>query len=254
MSFKEQINPDLLPKHIAIIMDGNGRWAQNLGKDRIYGHKNGVTAVRETTEAAAEIGISFLTLYAFSSENWKRPRIEVEALMSLLLRTIHKEIKTLNDNNIKLLAIGDLESLNKSTLKALNHAIEDTSTNNGMTLILALSYSSQNEILSATRQIAEKIKNDLIGINEIDHDLFRNHLSTSQFPDPELLIRTSGEYRISNFLLYQLAYAELYFTKKLWPDFRKEDFYEALVNYQCRERRFGRTSDQLKTNCQKPRI
>lgn len=252
MSFKDQINPERLPQHVAIIMDGNGRWAQNLGKDRIYGHKNGVTAVRETTEAAAETGIKYLTLYAFSSENWSRPRIEVEALMSLLLRTIHKEIKTLNDNNIQLLAIGDLESLRKSTLKALNIAINDTSKNTGMKLILALSYSSQNEIVNAARQIAEKVKNTDLDIHEINGDLFKQHLSTAAFPDPELLIRTSGEYRISNFLLYQLAYAELYFTKKLWPDFRKEDLYEALVNYQCRERRFGKTSDQLKTNCQKP--
>jgi len=252
MSFKEQINPEKIPQHVAIIMDGNGRWARNQGKDRIFGHKNGVTAVRETTEAAAETGIKYLTLYAFSSENWNRPKFEVDALMKLLLRTIHKEIKTLNKNNIRLLAIGDTESLRKSTLDALNFAIQDTAKNNGMTLILALSYSSRNEIVKASKLIAQKVKNQEIDINDISPELISQHLYTSQFPDPELLIRTSGEYRISNFLLYQLAYAELYFTKKLWPDFRKEDLYEALVNFQCRERRFGLTSDQLKTNCQIP--
>ncbi len=246
MSFKEKIDISKLPEHIAIIMDGNGRWAKQKGKSRIFGHHNAVTAVRETTEAAAELGIKFLTLYAFSTENWDRPKYEVNALMHLLVKTINNETKTLNKNNIRLLAIGDIESLPKDCNKELKNAIKNTSLNSRMSLVLALSYSSKWEIVNAMKRIAEKIKKDEIKINQIDQDLISKYLSTQDIPDPELLIRTSGEYRISNFLLWQIAYSELYFTQKLWPDFRKEDLYEAIVNYQNRERRFGKTSEQLK--------
>ena len=245
MSFKEQIDQTKLPRHIAVIMDGNGRWAKRRGKLRIFGHENGVISVRETAEAAAELGVEYLTLYAFSTENWKRPRREVEALMGLLFRTINIEIKTLNDNNIRLQAIGDLDSLNESIRKRLQQAIEETRNNTRMTLILALSYSSHSEITEAIKAIATKYKNDQIQLSDINEALISDHLFTKGVPDPELLIRTSGEYRISNFLLWQLAYSELYITPKLWPDFRKEDFYEAIVNYQCRERRFGCTSEQI---------
>jgi len=245
MSLKDKIDQDKLPRHVAVIMDGNGRWAKKLGKLRTFGHESGVLAVRETTEAAAELGIQYLTLYAFSTENWKRPRREVEALMSLLIKTINNEMKTLNDNDIRLLAIGDLQALNKDTYANLMKAIENTSNNKRMSLILALSYSSHFEIVEAVKQIASKVSHDEININDINENLISQHLYTKNFPDPELLIRTSGEYRISNFLLWQLAYSELYFSPKLWPDFRKEDLYEALIDYQRRERRFGRTSEQI---------
>jgi undecaprenyl diphosphate synthase len=245
MSFKEKIDQTKLPRHIAVIMDGNGRWAKSKGKLRIFGHESGVVSVRETTEAAAELGIEYLTLYAFSTENWKRPRREVEALMGLLLRTINVEIKTLNDNNIRLQAIGDLNSLNANIRNRLLQAIEETRNNTRMTLVLALSYSSHAEIAEAIKAIATKYKNDQIELSDINEALISDHLFTKGIPDPELLIRTSGEYRISNFLLWQLAYSELYITPKFWPDFRKEDFYEAIVNYQCRERRFGCTSEQI---------
>ena len=245
MSFKEQIDLTKLPRHVAVIMDGNGRWAKQRGKLRIFGHENGVVSVRETAEAAAELGVEYLTLYAFSTENWKRPRREVEALMGLLLRTINIEIKTLNDNNIRLQAIGDLNALSESIRKRVLQAIDETRNNNRMTLVLALSYSSHYEITEAVKAIATKYKNDQIELADIDEALISDHLFTKDVPDPELLIRTSGEYRISNFLLWQLAYSELYITPKLWPDFRKEDFYEAIVNYQCRERRFVCTSEQI---------
>ncbi len=245
MSYKDKIDISNLPRHIAVIMDGNGRWAKKQGKLRLFGHESGVRSVREITETAAELGIEYLTLYAFSTENWKRPRMEVEALMTLLLKTINIETKTLNDNNIRLQAIGDLNSLNKSIRNRLQKTIDETSNNNKMTLILALSYSSHFEIVQAIRQIAEKHKNNEITLDDINKDLVSNHLFTKNFPDPELLIRTSGEFRISNFLLWQLAYSEIYITQKLWPDFRKEDLYEAIVNFQCRERRFGRTSEQI---------
>lgn len=245
MSLKDKIDQNKLPRHVAVIMDGNGRWAKRLGKLRTFGHENGVKAVRETTEAAAELGIQYLTLYAFSTENWKRPKREVEALMSLLIKTINQEMKTLNDNNIRLLAIGDLATLNQDTYINLMKAIEDTRNNNRMNLILALSYSAHSEIVDAVKQIATKVAQHEIGINDITQNLISQHLYTKNFPDPELLIRTSGEYRISNFLLWQLAYSELYFSPKLWPDFRKEDLYEALIDYQHRERRFGRTSEQV---------
>jgi undecaprenyl diphosphate synthase len=245
MIFKHQVDPDKLPRHIAIIMDGNGRWARQKGKLRIFGHHNGVTAVRETTEAAAELGIQYLTLYAFSTENWNRPKAEVDALMSLLVTTINKETKTLNKNNIRLQAIGDIESLPAKCRKELASAIEKTSKNTRMTLVLALSYSSKWEIVNAVKAIAARVEKKKLSVSDIDENLIDEFLTTKNIPDPELMIRTSGEHRISNFLLWQLAYAEFYFTEKLWPDFRKEDLYEALVDYQGRERRFGRTSEQI---------
>ena len=246
MSLKDKIDLKKLPNHIAIIMDGNGRWAERQGKNRIFGHKNGVKSVRETTEAAAELGINFLTLYAFSTENWNRPKFEVAALMRLLVQTIDKETKTLNKNNIRLQAIGDLKSLHKNSYEQLMKAIKDTEKNDRMTLVLALSYSSRWEIVKATKTIIEQINKNKISIDDIDQKVFSSFLTTSSIPDPELLIRTSGEYRISNFLLWQIAYSELYFTPKLWPDFRKEDLYEAILNFQNRERRFGMISEQIK--------
>lgn len=245
MSEKSNINLNLLPKHIAIIMDGNGRWAKGKGKLRVFGHQNGVKAVRDTVEAAAELGIQHLTLYAFSTENWNRPKLEVNALMELLVSTINKETKTLMENNIKLNAIGNLEQLPKSCLRELKEAMDKTANNTRMTLHLALSYSSKWEIINAVKNIAQKLADKSIGIEDIDDKMFDAHLTTSGIPDPELLIRTSGEHRISNFLLWQIAYSELYFTDKLWPDFRKEDLYEAIVDYQSRERRFGKTSEQV---------
>ncbi|MBK7853558.1 MAG: isoprenyl transferase [Bacteroidetes bacterium] len=239
MSFKDKINLQQLPKHIAIIMDGNGRWAKQKGKLRTFGHQNGVAAVRDTVEAAAELGINFITLYAFSTENWNRPAFEVNALMELLVSTIHKETKTLMDNDIKLLSIGDIESLPKSCKKQLAETIEKTSGNKRMALVLALSYSSRWEIVNAVKQIAQKVQEGKLKSTDVDDKLIEQHLTTSQITDPELLIRTSGEYRISNFLLWQIAYSELYFTDKLWPDFRREDLYQAIVDFQKRERRFG---------------
>ena len=245
MDLKSQINTDKLPRHIAIIMDGNGRWAKQHGKARVFGHRNGVKAVRETTECAAELGIKYLTLYAFSTENWSRPKIEVNALMSLLVDTLHKEINTLNENNIKLKAIGDLSQLPKKTYRALLQGIENTKNNTRMTLVLALNYSAKWEILEATKQLALKIKNNQLDPKDLDEELFSDSLSTKEIPDPELLIRTSGEYRLSNFLLWQAAYAELYFTPIFWPDFRKHHLYEAILDFQRRERRFGKISEQL---------
>ena len=244
MDLKSRINPDHLPKHVAIIMDGNGRWAKQRGKPRTFGHQSGVKSVREASEAAAELGIEHLTLYAFSTENWNRPKFETEALMTLLLQTINKETKTLNKNNIRLNAIGDLSSLPDRTRKQLEKAIASTADNDRMTLTLALSYSSRWEILNAVKKIAEQ------GLDpeDIDLQVFESALETHDIPDPELLIRTSGEFRISNFLLWQIAYSELYFSSKFWPDFRKDDLYEALIDYQNRERRFGKTSEQLKAD------
>ena len=240
--FKEKIDTNNLPKHIAITMDGNGRWAKTKGKFRIFGHKSGVKAVRDTVEGAAEIGIDYLTLYAFSTENWNRPKKEVDALMFLLVSTINKETKTLMDNNIKLAAIGDLTSLPKKCQEELKESIEKTKNNNRTTLILALSYSSRWEILNAIKQI---VKEDITA-DQINEDLFSQYLTTKGVPNPELLIRTSGEQRISNFLLWQIAYSELYFTDVLWPDFRREDLFESIVEYQKRERRFGKTTEQIK--------
>lgn len=246
MDLKSHIDLERLPTHVAIIMDGNGRWAKQRGKARTFGHQNGVTSVREAAEAAAELGIKYLTLYAFSTENWKRPKLETEALMTLLLQTIYKETRTLNKNNIRLNAIGDLMSMPSSTRKQLEKAIKNTSGNDRMTLTLALSYSSRWELLNAVKRIGAQIEEGSLEAEKIDQDLFESELETHDMPDPELLIRTSGEYRISNFLLWQIAYAELYFSPKLWPDFRKDDLYEALIDYQQRERRFGKISEQIK--------
>jgi undecaprenyl diphosphate synthase len=245
MSYKEQLILDELPKHVAVIMDGNGRWAKQKGKFRIFGHTNGVKAVRDVVEGAAEIGINYLTLYAFSTENWNRPKLEITALMELLVNTIHKETATLMKNNIRLTAIGDLENLPSKCLKELNEAMEKTASNTRMTLCLALSYSSRWEIVHAVKNIAKKVKTGALDPDRITEQDFVNHLCTASMPDPELLIRTSGELRISNFLMWQIAYSELYFTDKLWPDYRKEDLFEAIVSYQSRERRFGKTSEQL---------
>ena len=237
----EEIDATNLPKHIAITMDGNGRWAKSKGKLRIFGHKNGVKAVRDTVEGAAEIGIEYLTLYAFSSENWNRPEREVNALMTLLVSAINKETKTLMNNNIRLCTIGDINKLPSKAQKELQEAITKTKDNTRMTLVLALSYSGRGEIINAVQNIIKDGKKP----EEINEDTFQQYLTTKSVPDPELLIRTSGEYRISNFLLWQIAYSELYFTDTLWPDFRRADLYKAILNYQNRERRFGKTTEQL---------
>lgn len=244
---KDKISPDSLPSHIAVIMDGNGRWAKSKGAARIFGHQNAITAVRDVTEASAELGVKYLTLYAFSTENWGRPKHEVSGLMRLLVSTIKKEITTLQENNVSLLSIGQLDSLPGSCQKELNEAMHLTKNNTGLKLVLALSYSGRWEIAEAMRKIALEVKEGRIGPDDINQDLISSYLSTHDFPDPELLIRTSGEMRISNFLLWQMAYTEIYFTKKLWPDFRKEDLYEAIIAYQQRERRFGRISEQVKS-------
>ena len=245
MDLKSQINLEKLPRHIAVIMDGNGRWAKEHGMPRVFGHRNGVKAVRETTEACAELGVEFLTLYAFSTENWSRPQTEVNALMALLVETIKNEVKTLNKNSIRLKAIGDISKLPPKSYKALCSAMEDTSQNERMTLVLALNYSSRWEIVEAAKKLAEQAKAGELSPEDIDNDVFSNALATQGMPDPELLIRTSGETRISNYLLWQIAYTELYFTPVRWPDFRKEHLYEAILNFQQRERRFGKTSEQL---------
>jgi undecaprenyl diphosphate synthase len=248
LALKEKINQERLPRHIAIIMDGNGRWAEKRGNQRIFGHRNAIAAVRDTVEASAELGIQFLTLYAFSTENWKRPKSEIDALMKLLVSTIHAETKTLMDNNIRLRTIGQIESLPRSVQVQLNQSIERTGKNTGLQLVLALSYGSRWEILNAVKKIAAAVAHAEIHVHDLDNELFEQYLDTAGFPDPELVIRTSGEYRISNFLLWQIAYAELYFTPTLWPDFRREHLYEAIVSFQCRERRFGKTTDQVKRN------
>ena len=234
-----------LPRHIAVIMDGNGRWAKQQGMPRVFGHKNGVKSVREVTEAAAELGIEYLTLYAFSTENWNRPKLEVTALMTLLVETINSEVKTLNKNSIRLQAIGDISKLPKKSYKALLQAIEDTKKNTRMTLVLALNYSAKWEIVNATKKIAQQVETGNLKAEDIDENAIANALETKDMPDPELLIRTSGETRISNFLLWQIAYSELYFTPVFWPDFRKKDLYQAIVDFQQRERRFGKISEQL---------
>ena len=246
MSFKDRIDTSRLPKHIAVIMDGNGRWAKEQGKLRVFGHKNGVIAVRDTVEGATEIGVEYLTLYAFSTENWNRPKLEVAALMELLVSTIAKETETLMKNNVRLNAIGDLEALPKRCYKELLEAIDKTSNNTRLTLTLALSYSSRWEIARAARQLAADVKSGKLEAEDINEQQFASYLSTRNIPDPELMIRTSGERRISNYLLWQLAYAELYFTPTLWPDFRKENLFEAIVDFQQRERRFGLTSEQVR--------
>jgi undecaprenyl diphosphate synthase len=245
MSLREKLIREKLPRHVAIIMDGNGRWAVRKGAARIFGHQNGVTPVDEVVKASAELGIDYLTLYAFSTENWNRPIEEIDALMGLLVSTIKSETKKLLDNNIRLLTIGDLTKLPQNTRKELVNLMEATAANTGLSVVLALSYSSRHEIVLAAREIIRDAVAGKIHEDEMNRGLFEKYLQTSGIPDPELLIRTSGEYRISNFLLYQMAYTELYFTQKLWPDFRAEDFYEALLDYQNRERRFGKTSEQL---------
>lgn len=244
-SLRDQVDLNRLPQHIAIIMDGNGRWARLKGRPRTFGHKQGVTAVRESTEGAAELGIKYLTLFAFSTENWTRPKLEVDALMQLLLQTISREVKTLNKNNIRLNAIGNLSMLPDKIRKQLLMAIGDTSGNSRMTLTLALSYSSRWELAEAARKLATEVRDGLITIEQITDEKFSEKLALYPIPDPELLIRTSGEFRVSNFLLWQIAYAELVFSQKLWPDFRKQDLYSAIVDYQHRERRFGKTSEQI---------
>jgi undecaprenyl diphosphate synthase len=248
MDFKSQVNTLKLPEHVAVIMDGNGRWAQQKGYERVVGHKNGVGSVRNISEAAAEIGVKYLTLYSFSKENWNRPENEVNALMGLLVETINSEMDTLIKNQIRLRIIGDLNSLPKEVTKNLSNAIDKTSGNTRMDLILALSYGSKWEIINAIKQIAEKIKKEDIKPEDINEDVFSNHLTTANIPNPELLIRTGGEKRVSNFLLWQISYTELYFTDVLWPDFQQNHFYEALVEFQNRKRRFGKIKEQIEND------
>lgn len=243
--FLEKIDKERLPQHIAIIMDGNGRWAQEQGEDRLYGHYHGVESVRNIVEGCAEIGVKYLTLYAFSTENWDRPEDEVTGLMELLVSTIRKEAEVLHKNNIRLHTIGDIKMLPASAQEELAEALFLTEKNTGLNLIMALSYSGRWEIIDAAKKLAIDIHNGLLSIDKIDGNIFGSYLNTAKFPDPELMIRTSGEYRISNFLLYQLAYAELYFTNVRWPEFRKANLYEAIYDYQNRERRFGKTSAQV---------
>lgn len=245
MDLKDSILTQFLPKHIAIIMDGNGRWAKQKGMLRAFGHENGTKSVKQTVEACAELGVENLTLYAFSTENWNRPKLEVQTLMKLLVSSLKKEIETLKKNNIKLCAIGNLSLLPKKVHKELSEVIEVTKHNSKMTLTLALSYGSRAEIVNAVKEISNKVKNNIISPENIDESIINEHLYTRNLPDVDLLIRTSGEQRISNFLLWQIAYAELYFTSVLWPDFTKQHLYEAIIEYQKRERRFGKTSEQL---------
>ena len=245
MSLKSNIHPQNIPNHIAIIMDGNGRWAKEKGRLRVFGHENGTKSVRTTVECCAELGIKNLTLYAFSTENWNRPKLEVKTLMQLLISSLKKEMSTMQKNSIRLNAIGNLEHLPTRVRKELLHVIDETKNNSQMTLTLALSYGSRDELVNATKQICEKVKNNIISVESIDEPLINQHLYTQNLPDVDLLIRTSGEKRISNFLLWQIAYAELYFTDVYWPDFTNENLFEAIINYQKRERRFGKTSEQL---------
>ncbi|MDG2448161.1 MAG: isoprenyl transferase [Saprospiraceae bacterium] len=243
MSLKTEIDLNNLPKHVAVIMDGNGRWAKERSRPRVFGHSNGVKSVRDITECAAELGVSYLTLYAFSTENWKRPATEVNTLMKLFVQTVKKELKTLNNNNIRLKAIGNLKNLPKDTYESLIYGMKSTENNTRMTLTLALNYSARWEIVDAVNQVMNDANKYPEGVS---HDQFESYLQTAHMPDPELMIRTSGEHRISNYLLWQLAYSELYFTDVLWPDFTKDDFYKAILSYQSRERRFGKTGEQLK--------
>jgi undecaprenyl diphosphate synthase len=246
MTLEDQINKSNLPRHLAIIMDGNGRWAKQKGLLRALGHESGTKAVRETVESCAKLGIQNLTLYAFSTENWNRPKLEVDTLMNLLIKSLKDELKTLQKNEIKLNSIGNLSLLPKSAQNELLEVINKTKENNRMTLTLALSYGSREELVSAIKVISDKVKNYIISSETIDETIINQHLYTHNLPDVDLLIRTSGEHRISNFLLWQIAYAELYFTDVLWPDFREENLYEAIISYQKRERRFGKTSEQIK--------
>ena len=246
MDLLEQINKERLPKHVAIIMDGNGRWAKKQGFLRAFGHESGTKSVKEIIKASVEIGIENLTLYAFSTENWNRPKLEVDTLMKVLINALKKEVDTLQKHNIKLNAIGNLEMLPKTAQNQLLEVIKKKKNNNTMTLTLALSYGSREELTNAVRIISEKVKNNIISIDAIDDSIINEHLYTHNLPDVDLVIRTSGEHRISNFLLWQIAYAELYFTDILWPDFKEQDLYEAILSYQKRERRFGKTSEQIK--------
>lgn len=245
MDLKESINKNNIPKHVAIIMDGNGRWAKQHGEDRIFGHHEGVNSVREIVEACGEIGVKYLSLYAFSTENWNRPKEEVDGLMELLVATISMETPNLHKKGVRLQVIGDVTSLPLSCQKELQESIDMTAGNSTVTLVLALSYSSKWEITNALKQIATEIEKGTLKASDINDELIQKHLNTSNYPDPELMIRTSGEHRISNFMLWQLAYAEFYFTDVLWPDFRKDAFFQAIISYQNRERRFGKTSEQI---------
>ncbi len=244
-SFRNRLNRNNIPQHVAIIMDGNGRWAEKHGKARVFGHESGVESVRSVVEGAGEIGIKHLTLYAFSTENWDRPKAEVDALMELLVHAIEMETKSLMKNNVRLSTIGDIDAMPEKVREKLNGCIDFLKNNTGLNLVLALSYSSKWEIINAVKNLVRDTENKKIKPEKINNELFESYLNTAEIPDPELLIRTSGEYRISNFLLWQIAYSELYFTEKLWPDFRKEDLFEALFDFQNRERRFGKTSEQL---------
>ncbi|MEN2415588.1 isoprenyl transferase [Flavobacterium mesophilum] len=246
MNLLDSIDHKNLPKHLAIIMDGNGRWAKQQGFLRAFGHENGTKSVKKTITTCAKLGIEYLTLYAFSTENWNRPKLEVEALMKILINSLKKELVTLQENNIRLNAIGNLEKLPKSAQKELLDVMEKTKNNTRLTLTLALSYGSREELVNAVRIISDKVKNNIISLDTIDDSIINEHLYTQNLPDVDLLIRTSGEHRISNFLLWQIAYAELYFTNVLWPDFKDQDLYEAIISYQKRERRFGKTSEQIK--------
>ena len=246
MNLADTINKDNLPKHLAIIMDGNGRWAKQKGLLRTLGHENGTKSVRVVVETAAKLGIENLTLYAFSTENWNRPKLEVELLMNLLINSLKNELKTLQDNDIRLNSIGNIDLLPKSAQKKLQEVIEQTKGNSRMVLTLALSYGSREELINVVKNISNKVKNNIISIDSIDESIINQHLYTQDLPEVDLLIRTSGEHRISNFLLWQIAYAELYFTDVLWPDFKQDDLYEAIISYQKRERRFGQTSEHIK--------
>ena len=243
---EKEIDKNNLPKHLAIIMDGNGRWAKNQGMLRMFGHEKGTKSVKQTVESCAKLGIDFLTLFAFSTENWNRPKIEVDTLMKLLVSALKKELKTLQSNNIRLNAIGNLDTLPKGVRKELAEVIEKTQTNSRMTLTLALSYGARDEIINAVKIISEKVKNNIISVDAIEESIINQHLYTQNMPDVDLVIRTSGEHRISNFLLWQIAYAEFYFTDVLWPDFNEEELHKALLSYQKRERRFGKTSEQIR--------
>ena len=245
MKTVDRIDSNNIPKHIAIIMDGNGRWAAKHGKPRVMGHEKGVESVRSVVEGAGEIGVKHLTLYAFSTENWDRPKEEVEALMALLVHAIEAETEELNKNNVRLSVIGNVDDMPEAVQKKLNGCIDALKENTGLNLVLALSYSGRWDVLNAAKKLADDLAKNKITQEKINNELFQDYLSTSELPDPELMIRTSGEYRISNFLLWQIAYSELYFTSKLWPDFRKDDLFEAIIDYQNRERRFGKTSEQL---------
>lgn len=245
MTLIDEIDKSRVPQHVAIIMDGNGRWAKQRGNQRIFGHQNGVKAVRAATEAAGEVGVKYLTLYAFSSENWSRPKSEVDALMGLLVETINSEIETLLKNDIRLLTIGDTSALPIAVQEKLKDVISRTANCKTLTAILALSYGARFEIVEAAKKIALSVKDGKLNVDDLNPEIFSHYLDTANIPDPALMIRTSGEVRLSNFLLWQLAYAELYFTPVLWPDFNKEEFYKAIIEYQKRERRFGKTSEQL---------